>query len=107
MKIDTNIKKVDPVYKDGVLLAVVRPTDAKKALEAAKAMTADELANAMNLLKLQEYRYMGVLGPDQEILVPIDGGDGWRRAGHKVQPGDSFVNEADLKRLLFFSETSS
>ncbi len=99
MKIDTNIQKVEPIRKEGNLLAVVRPEDGKKAVEDAKAMTPDELADFRNLLNRQTYRYMGVLGPEGEVLVPTDDG-AWRRAGHKIQPGDSFINERDLGRLV-------
>lgn len=75
------------VYKEGVLMAVIRPANAQLALALGrKAKTQDDMNR---VLLAQEYRYVGLAGSDGRLYEQrgvdlVDVGE--------LAPGDSFVS---------------
>lgn len=92
--------KLDPLLIEGMLMAVIRPKDPGLAIEAARKVAEDQNLGLISrdeahsrfneILSMQEYTFLGLLGPKQEVL------DQEGNVIGQMQPGDSFVPYTQL-----------
>jgi len=96
--------KLEPLLVDGLVMAVLRPQDPALALNTAMKIvedqnlgliTREQASGRMNdMLSIQEYTYLGLLGPKQEILSAHGEVLG------QMLPGDSFVPYDQLMAVM-------
>lgn len=102
------MSKLDPLLIEGMLMAVIRPKDPGLAIEAARKVAEDQNLGLISrdeahdrfngILSMQEYTFLGLLGPKQEVL------DHEGNVIGQMQPGDSFVPYMQLAAAAEFSD---
>jgi len=91
-------RKLEPLIKDGRVMAILRPADPKAALAEARRihresnegkLTSEETQDQLDqMLTAQEYRYMGIACMDGVSLLNHDY---TKIVGDSMKPGDSFA----------------
>jgi len=90
------MSKKDFLIKNGHVMAVIRPSDPKRAIAAAYKCTNQAEMNAVLQDPEQEYTFAGIASKDGANLLDANTGE----VIDALQPGDSFVRFDQIEELF-------